>query len=275
MSHYQGRALERPARRRGSPAGGGLLQALRVLMVMLAMGAFAMLPWKDLRRRYAVLTHVKISGMRYLDVPRIQRQSTLREGQDLLALDFDAVRRHVLEDPRIQDAQVRRCGLRGIEVRVTERVPALVVANGEPWEIDTSGVLLAPLQRGVVADVPLLTGADLSRVEPGTKIRTPEVQRGLAWAVVLSDNALQLAGQVSELDVSEPRTTRLVLMNGIRVVAPAWPVSARQLSGLRATLLDLQRKGMMPAEVDLRFPDQVIVRDAQPVAVKAEEPHTS
>lgn len=273
MSQYQGRALDRSQRERGRSGPGPWRQALRVLAVMLGMGTLAMLPWKAMRERYAVLTHVKVAGIRYLDASRIQRESTLRVGQDLFSLDLASVRRHVLEDPRVEDAQVRRRGLRGVEVRIADRVPALVVANGEPWEIDTTGVLLEPLQRGVVADVPLLTGADLSKVPPGTRIRTPQVQRGLAWAAVLSDNALRLAGQVSELDVSEPRTTRLVLMNGIRVVAPAWPVTTRQLSGLRATLLDLQRKGMTPAEVDVRFPDQVIVRDAQPAAVVPAEPH--
>jgi hypothetical protein len=82
----------------------------------------------------------------------------------------------------------------------------------------------------------------------------------------LGDNALRLAGQVSEVDVEQERTTRLVLMNGIRVLGPAWPVTTRQLSGLRATLADLEKKGMKPHEVDVRFPDQIIVRDAQPAA---------
>jgi len=58
-------------------------------------------------------------------------------------------------------------------------------------------------------------------------------------------------------------------LNGIRVLGPAWPVSTRQLSGLRATLADLEKKGMKPGEVDVRFPDQIIVRDAQPTAPAA------
>jgi hypothetical protein len=170
---------------------------------------------------------------------------------------------------------VRRHWLRGLDVRVVERVPALAVAHGEPWEIDTAGVLLEPLQAGVVADVPMLTGADYSDIRPGAQIRTPQVQRGLAWMSVLGDNALRLAGQVSEVDVEQDRTTRLVLMNGIRVLGPAWPVSTRQLSGLRATLADLDKKGMKPVEVDVRFPDQIIVRDAQPAAATPPQAKTA
>lgn len=274
MSHYQGRALSRPERH-GREGSGRMRQALRVLVVMLALGALAMLPWKELRRRHAIVTAVHVKGVRYLDVSRVRRAAGVVEGQDLLSLDLAAVRRRVQADPRVANATVRHHGLRGIEIEVRERVPALVVTTGEPIEVDSTGVLLEPLQRGVVADVPLLTGVRSSDLEPGTRIRSEEMKRGLAWAAVLSDNALRLSGQVSELDVSESRTTRLVLMNGIRVVGPAWPVSLRQLSGLRATLLDLQRKGMMPGEVDVRIPNQVIVRDTQPTElVSVDQPHS-
>ncbi len=274
MSQYQGRALERPARRGG--AGGMLNRAVQVLAAMAAIAMLAMVPWKALRRRYAVLTCIQVSGVRYLDAARIRRDTALKPGQDLLAIDLARVRQLVLMDPRVERADVCRFGLRGIEVSVTERVPALAVVHGEPWEIDSTGVLLEPLQRGVVADVPMLSGAECGSYRPGAQIRTPAVQRGLAWAAVLGDNALRLVGQVSEIDVSEARMTRLVLMNGVRVIGPAWPVSMRQLSGLRATLADLENKGMMPGEVDVRIPDQIIVRDAQPAAVAAaEQPRTS
>ena len=93
----------------------------------------------------------------------------------------------------------------------------------------------------------------------------------------MSDNALRLAGQVSEVDVSDARITRLVLMNGVQVVGPAWPPGMRQLSGLRATLADLEHKGMKPREIDARFPDQIIVRGAEPpvTQVAAQAPHSS
>ncbi len=274
MPSYQGRALERSPRRRGRGAGRGRAWLL-ALATLLAVGVLPLLPWRALRHRFIVLTDVRVTGLRYLDAERVRRDGRLKPGRDLLTLDLARVRQLVMMDPRIERAEVRRRGLRGLEVRIVERVPALAVTHGEPWEIDTSGVLLEPLQPGVVADVPLLTGADFSAWRPGTQIRTPQVQRGLAWAAVLGDNALRLAGQVSEVDVSQERTTRLILMNGISVIGPAWPASTRQLSGLRATLADLGRKGMKPGEVDVRIPDQIIVRDARPAEGPAAAAGTS
>ncbi len=262
MNRYQGKALHaaRRAARRRSP----LDRALRVLLAMLALGLLAMVPWGELRSRLLVLDRIHVVGTRYLDPARVRERSGLAKGQDLFELDLDRTRQLVLLEPRVLSARLRRVGLRSVEIRVEERVPALAVEHGEPWELDAHGVLLEPLQTGVVADVPMLAGPDFSEFGPGSQVQTLEVQRGLAWTAVLSDNALRLIGQVSEVDVSDPRLTRLVLLNGVRVIGPVWPNGARQLSGLRATLADLAAKGLTPREVDVRFKDQIVVRGARP-----------
>jgi cell division protein FtsQ len=243
---------------------------------MLGLGLVAMLPWRALRREFAVVDRIRVSGLVYLDADRVRKASGIERGHDLFTLDLDAARAKLLRNPRLRDARVRRAGLRGVEIAVVERVPALVVPHGVPWEVDTAGVLLAPLQPGVVADVPMLTGVKASRLRPGDRISDPGLQRGLAWIALLSDNALRLAGQVSEVDVSDPQSTSFVLMNGTHVLAPAWPSGVRQLSALRVALADLERKGLRPGEIDVRFRDQVIVRSAQPVPAPTEgEPRTS
>jgi len=269
MSRYQGKALG-PSRGRGpranpkKKAAFPLRKPLLVLGVILGLGLLAMLPWGELRARVLVVGRVRVGGLRYLDAERVRRRSGLAAGQDLISLDLARARQLVLMEPRVKQARVRRAGLRDVEIRVEERVPAMLVAHGEPWEIDATGVLLEPLEQGEVADVPLLSGPDFSEQRPGTQVQTVDVRRGLAWTAVLSDNALRLAGQVSEVDVSDAGLTRLVLLNGVRVLAPAWPNGTRQLSGLRATLADLAAKGMTPREVDVRFKDQIVVRGARP-----------
>ena len=273
MSRYQGKALyeargRRPRRKAVSP----LRRPLRILAAMAALGALAMVPWGEVRSKLMVVGSVRVRGLRYLDAEQVRRRSGLAAGQDLFSLDLARARQLVLLEPRVRDAHVGRSWLRGVEIRVEEREPAMLVEHGEPWEIDTQGVLLEPLQTGVVADVPLLAGPDFSNQRPGSLVQTVDVRRGLAWTAILSDNALRLAGQVSEVDVSEPRLTRLVLLNGIRVVAPAWPNGIRQLSGLRATLADLAAKGLTPREVDVRFKDQIVVRGARPNVPTATTP---
>jgi cell division septal protein FtsQ len=237
---------------------------LEVVGVVLVLALLAQMPWAAWRRRLAIVSEVRVSGLRYLDSDHVAGAAGLAVGQDLFRLDLARARQALLLDPRIASAQVTHRWPRGITIRVVERVPVLLVRHGVPWEIDAQGVLLPPLQRGVVADVPLLTGPSFDATTGGTQVGGVQVQRGLAWVAALSSRELQLASEVSEVDVADPATTGLILLEGTRVLAPPFPPDVRRLSALRVVLADLKKRGTTASEVDLRYENQVIVR---PVAV--------
>lgn len=261
MTLYQGRALrlERPRGRRPGRVG----RVFRVLAVLGALAALAHLPWETLRRRVAQVREVRVQGLRLLDAAQVVAQAEVKPGDDWIAINPDRVRQRLLLHPRIAAAQVRREPIGNVALRIVEREPVLLVRHGVPWEMDSTGMLLAPLARGVVADVPLLAGADLEAYPAGTQVRTLEVQRGLAWVRALDDRELQLAGKISEVDVADAASTSLLLMDGTRVLTPPWPPDRRRLSALRVVLADLAQRGTLAREVDLRFEHQVIVRPAE------------
>src|SRR5262245_11097064 len=259
MGAYQGKALHARVPRRGG-------RRIRLVLSLLGAGALvvvlAHVPWPALGRRWIVLSDLRVEGMRYLDPDRVRELSGLTLGEPLWKVDLRRARQALLLDSRIAGADVSRRLPRGVRIRVLERVPALLVDHGTPWEVDSTGVLLSPLERGVVADVPLLVGPDFEGVPAGTQVSSPAVARGLKWAGTLADQTLQLAGQVSELDVSRDQITTLTLLDGTRVVGPAWPPSSTMLSALRVVLADLKQKGTSADEVDVRYENQVIVRPA-------------
>jgi cell division protein FtsQ len=264
MTYYQGRALKsEPGRPRAR--SGRLARVARMLAAIGIVTGLAHLPWGALRARHLRLTRIEVAGQRYLDAAGVARIAGLAPGQDLLALDCRRVRQALLLHPRIERAEVSRRWPRGVRVRIRERTPVMLVRRGLPWEVDSAGVLLPPLGAGVAADVPLLAGASFENVAPGTRLSVPAVRRGLAWVRAMSERDIQLAGAVSEVDVSDPDATGLLMMNGTRVLTPAWPPETRMLSALRVVLADLERRGTVAREVDVRFRDQVIVRPAEPL----------
>jgi cell division protein FtsQ len=275
MALYQGRAMRHETPRRRLTLGGRVVRVLQALGVIAALVALAHLPWQGLRARFVVVTDVKVEGAEYLDPERVAEFAGLARGADALALDLDRARQELLLHARVADATIARRGLRGVTIKIAERRPVLLVQHGEPWELDSAGVLLAPLAGGAVADVPLLTGADLTRFPEGTLLGTVPVRRGLEWVRALSARDLQLGGRLSEIDVSEERSTALLLMNGTRVLSPAWPPGTRRLSALRVVLADLEHRGIAAQEVDLRFDHQVIVRPVEPRPADAAGSRTS
>ena len=261
MGWYQGRALAsmpRSRRRRVSLPR----RLLQVAVVMALLALVAVVPWQGLRQRFARLSSVQVEGTRYLDAARVVRAAGLATGQDLFSLDLTRARQLLLLDPRVASAEVARRPMRGVRVRIVEREPVLLVDHGVPWEIDSTGVLMPPLQSGEVADVPLLVGPHLEGLPGGVRVDRADVRRGLAWVQALSARELQLSGQVSEVDVSDRGHTSLTLLDGTRVLAGDWPPLGTRLSALRVVIADLHQRGTSAREVDLRFENQVIVRPA-------------
>jgi hypothetical protein len=237
-----------------------------VLRVLGAAGVVALLlvlPWRSLWSRYAVVSEIRVEGLHYLDAEQVARIAGVERGQPLLRMSCARARQALLMHSRVASAEVTRLLPRGVRMRIVERLPVLLVRHGLPREMDSTGVLLAPLAEGVVADVPLLAGATFERVRDGARIRVEQVERGLAWVRALSASELGLSGQVSEIDVGDSLVTGLHLMAGTRVLGPAWPPGMRTLSALRVVLVDLEHRGALAREVDLRFLDQVIVRGEQ------------
>lgn len=257
MATYQGRAL-RPERTPGPPRAAWL--ALRVLIVMAAVGLIAHLPWGMRLGSWTVVRNIRVDGLHYLDAGRVIRVAGLAVGEDLFRVDLARARQALLLEPRIADVRISRVWPRSLALHVTERTPVMLVEHGVPWEIDSAGVLLPPLADGVEADVPMIAGPRFDRWPAGTRVRTDEVDRALAWVRALGDRELLLGAQLSEVDVSDPDLTALTLMSGTRVLSPPWPHDARQLSALRVALADLKQRGESAREIDIRFEGQIVVR---------------
>jgi cell division protein FtsQ len=260
MPSYQGHALRSgPARRAPRRFSGRLL---RLVLALALATVIARVPWQAARRQVAALGAIEVKGVRYLDPRAVQAIAGIELGDDLFAIDCARARQALLLHPRIASATVERRWPRVLRVSLVERVPVMLVQHGVPWEIDSAGVLLAPLAQGVVSDVPLLAGISFEKLPEGARVSAVPVQRGLSWIRALSASELQLTAQVSEVDVSDHESTGLLLLDGTQVVAAAWPPGTRELSALRVVLADLKQRGTLAREVDLRYEGQVIVRPA-------------
>lgn len=265
MPTYQGRALRSEAAVRRASSLGPLRKLLRVLEVVAVLGVIAGLahvPWGALRHAAIRVAVIRVAGLHYLDAPGVVSRSGLAVGMGWLDTDLRRARQRLLADSRIRAVRVSRSFPDAIEIQIEERVPVLLVRHGSPWELDADGILMAPLKEGVVADVPLVAGIDAETYRAGTCIATPDVQRALAWVGATADPQLELAGRISEFDVSDGASTAVVLMDGTRVLAPAWPPGASTLSSLRVVLASLGQRGIAAQEIDLRYKHQVIVRPA-------------
>ncbi|HEY6572610.1 MAG TPA: FtsQ-type POTRA domain-containing protein [Candidatus Eisenbacteria bacterium] len=208
------------------------------------------------------VNQIEVSGLLYLSYEEVRAILPVREGDNLLLLKPADVEEALRQNARIEDAEViRRVG--GISVRLHERRPFALVSAGTLVEVDERGTVLEPLERGLLADRPVITGLKIGAAKSGARLKNPALGDLLRLLALLESPDVGLIADISDI-VSESRS-RAVLRTAREqipiVVDPeqATPASMRALS---LTLRHVRARGRSVELVDARYRGQVVVRCA-------------
>ncbi|MFE8937660.1 cell division protein FtsQ/DivIB [Streptomyces sp. NPDC007872] len=120
--------------------------APRLLLSALGLAAVAVgVLWALYGSDWFRVERVKTSGTRVLTAAQVEKAAAVPAGAPLASVDTDAIvarTRQLL--PRIESIEVVRSWPHGIDLRVTERQPALLIEKGGKFtEVDRSGVRFA------------------------------------------------------------------------------------------------------------------------------------
>ena len=196
------------------------------------------------------LDEVQAPGLKRMDFMTVNAVVLEQPTRALPLIDLEQIRARLLAYGWVKDAQVSRRYPNKILVRITERTPAAVWQNnGELTLIDADGVLLDPVAREAIPDLPLVIG-------PGADKQEPAYQRLLAAAPALKPRVVA-ATWVGN------RRWDLRFDSGETLKLPE--------DGADAALLDFaKRDGAHPLlgrgwlSFDLRNPGQMVVRKPDP-----------
>jgi len=268
---YSGRALWTPPLR----TGGGIKPGW-VLIVLLVLGGAlwverdAIARTRPYRALFTV-RNVKVVGETYLTDADVRSLAGLDRPVDFVRVDLRRAAARLAKEPRIARVEISRAFPRQIVIAIVERKPVVLVRAGRMLEVDRAGMILGPLAAGVSPDVPLVDGVRVKDARPGHVIDDPRLARAIRQLDALSLPEVALARPVSEIDVSEDRTTVVTLApDGVDVLLPAEPPAVRPLSALRVVLADLQSRGESASRIDLRGEEVIAVRPIPAVGQPAD-----
>lgn len=249
---------KRSARRSGSakgPAGGkerSALGAALLLLGRLAAGAlfFGLLAAMGIgllwmyrtatTHPYFGLATMSIEGHRRLEKAEIVALAGVVQGENILAMDLEAVRQRLADDPWVEQANVRRVLPDGLAIDIQEREAVFWVLRGEDlWYADGLGSPIAPVEAQRFAALPLLSLQDATSVELQKltellrALRANDVFFGTGEVASMS---LEHGGELTVMLESgrHPRGLKLVM------AVEHW---RRDLRYMDAVLADLSRRG--------------------------------
>lgn len=186
---------------------------------------------------------VDVRGLHYLDADQVVARLRVDTLQSVWQ-DLSILRRRVLGHPQIRDVSLSRRLPGTIVVTVTENLPVALLSSARGLQpFSGSGRALPIDARSAALELPVVFSADprllltlerVRREEPALFDRISEASRDEAGDLVLQ-------------------------LDGYRVRAPLG-VSADGLTDIFPVEIDLARRSIPIAELDLRYRDQVIAR---------------
>lgn len=154
---------------------------------------------------------------------QLRNWSGVKLGANLIALDLASVKRNLQLEPVIDSVSVERVLPRTLKIRVTERSPIAEVnvprpdgANGVVifvFQLDVAGVVMQPLDpRSNVIPLsqmkdgllPVITGLNVSQLQPGHRVVLPQAQAALQLISVFSHSPMAGLVDLRRIDVSAP-----------------------------------------------------------------------
>jgi hypothetical protein len=262
MSHrglaprYHGRAAR----------GGRLRQAALILGGAAALGGLAFLAnaTAELASESQIFAvrGVKVRGTTYLADETVLARLGEVAGASLFDVHPGELAAQLSTHPRIRAARVSRGFDRCLLVEVEEREPIALVEAGMLVEVDAEGIVLPPIERAALPDLPVLTGAGGRLPAPGAEVTGPALRDALRLVADVGRSDPGFLAMISEIDLRRSPLWRIHLVGRPQViVAHARSLTAAKLAGLRTVLTDLDARGRSNVEVDLRFEGQLVVRE--------------
>lgn len=205
---------------------------------------------------------IRVEGTRHLSADQVLALAAVPPGASLWSERSpweEALRRH----PLVREARIRRRFPHTLVVQIVERRPVALLATPVLQPVDGDAVILPLDPAGTGLDLPVIRPPEaappLTGRRAGAEIRalTAELER-------LRDLAPAFLATVSDLRLAGGRDIAMRLLDPPIELLYRPPLDPRRLRDGLAVLRDAaaRRADAVPAVIDLRFADQVIVRYA-------------
>jgi len=230
------------------------------LAVAAVLGAGAVAAKRVMYSSRFSVASVDVSGLARLGRDEILATAGIEPGMNLFSVDPRAVVTRLEALPFVRHAQVVRSFPNRVAIVVDERRPFTVVNAGRLHWIDDEGVDLGVESRAVPLPMPVLSGLEPEDLAGEGRALSERAALGIALVRGLVRAQSSLLGHISEIDLSRPEGPVLYTVDGVEVRLGREEWEAR-LGRLQGVLAQLGASGERPTAIDLRFRDQVVLKN--------------
>jgi len=249
-----------------------LARPARALGFLLLISGLCYLAVTQLRHLFFATSYFEIKTLEVVGNINLNRENLLKTaglapGINLFKLDREAIKRSILTEPLVKDVKVDLDGLYNLKITISERKPFIYAKVGTAfYEISDDGVIINTLGYGE-KDLPLITGLNLETNQAGDNLNSNDSYYiAHNWVKSLESRILE---QISEMNFQSLQNPYLILLSGEKVFPRSLEDFKNRYDFLRALLDNLRKNNVEPIYLDMRAPNQIVVRPKKNSAVRS------
>ena len=240
-----------------------LARPARALGFVLLIAGLCYLAVTQLRHLFFATSYFEIKTLEVVGNSSLSRESILKTaglapGLNLFKLDREAIKLRIQTEPLVKEAKVDLDGLYNLRITISERTPFLYAKVGTAfYEISDDGIIINTQGYGE-KELPLITGLNLETSQTGDNLNGNDgYYIAHNWVKSLESRILE---QISEMNFQSLQNPYLILLSGEKVFPRSLEDFKNRYDFLRALLDNLRKNNVEPIYLDMRAPNQIVVR---------------
>jgi cell division septal protein FtsQ len=274
---------------RGAPKAVAALLTALILLFFLWRGGSWMMDQLVYENPAFAIKEIDVQSDGVISPDQIRSWADLKQGQNLMALDLDRIKRDLELVPVIRGVAIERVLPQTLRLRIAERVPVAQVLQPMgagvreqiPFTLDAQGFVMLPVspqQRAVPwaatnQNLPVITGVNYVELRPGRAVESLQVKAALRLITEFERSPMAGLVDLRWLDLASREVMVLHTGNGSRISFSMDNIE-QQLRRWRVVHDYVQRQGKALASLDLSVVNNVPYTTVEAAAQPPVPPRT-
>ncbi|HEY3374351.1 MAG TPA: FtsQ-type POTRA domain-containing protein [Candidatus Aquicultor sp.] len=126
------------------------------------------------------ITNIDVAGNKFIPSSKIAAACGVTENTSLLNVPVKDIRRKLLKDPWVQDAQVKRALPHTLRVDIVERTPIALISHANKfYMIDANKCVIAERPNSDGVTIPIITDIPVAKVQIGHRIVNSSLENAI------------------------------------------------------------------------------------------------
>jgi cell division protein FtsQ len=214
--------------------------------------------------------HLTVAGSSRLSKARVLKQARLKKGMNILSVNLSTVRKRLLADSWIAEAEVSREFPTKIHIRIKEHTPLATIDLGRKFLINTQGKIFKEVAASESDNLPIIKGLEFSDINAAGESRSLPFEAAMN-VLALGQNPESVLPNNRIKTIQVDRDIGLTIyapdiasgrFNAIKIGFHDYP---RKLAGLKNVLLYLKKdQELLQLDfIDLNKLNRIVVQPAK------------